>query len=344
MPVAKPLKRLPPVPVNIDLTAEYILNTQKETGEIPWYEGGKTDPWDHVESAMGLTIAGHYSAARKAYEWSSAIQSADGGYWSEYLDGHPKNGAHEDANMTAYIAVGALHYYLATQETGFLSFLWPTIRKAIHFVLDLQGPEGEIYWARRADTGICRTALVTGSSSIYMSLCCAIRVADILGHDVPAWESAAVRLREALRSKPHLFDQTKARYAMDWYYPVLSGAITGTAARNRLKGSWGKFIMDGWGARCVSDQPWVTMAETSELVITLASMGETDAARTLFEWIYANQHQSGAYWTGITVPDRRIYTQEHTTWTGAAVLLATDILYELTPAWRVFSTNWRLRL
>lgn len=338
MPVVNSVNKRVLPPVNIDLTADYILGVQKESGEIPWHADGKTDPWDHVECAMGLTVAGRHAAAKRAYKWSSQTQSPDGSWWSEYQGGIPKADAHKDANMTAYIAVGVLHYYLATHDTTFLRSMWPIVRNAMTFVLHLQGPGGEIYWAKRADDSISPTALVTGSSSIYLSLRCAIYIATLLDLEVSAWESAATRLAEALRYKPHRFDQTKARFAMDWYYPILCGAISGVAGSNRLRGAWHKFVMDGWGIRCVSDQPWVTMAETSEMVITLAAIGEREAAATLFEWIRTNQHETGAYWTGITVPDRRIYTQEHTTWTGAAILLATDILYELTPAWRLFTT------
>ena len=41
----------------------FIASIQKDTGEIPWSLGGKTDPWDHVESAMGLSISGYYEEA-----------------------------------------------------------------------------------------------------------------------------------------------------------------------------------------------------------------------------------------------------------------------------------------
>ena len=55
--------------VDIDALTRLILDQQRENGEIPWCDGQKTDPWDHVESAIGLTIGGHYAAARRAYEW-----------------------------------------------------------------------------------------------------------------------------------------------------------------------------------------------------------------------------------------------------------------------------------
>ena len=56
---------------------------------------------------------------------------------------------------------------------------------------------------------------------------------------------------------------TKARYSMDWFYPVLCGAWDGPAAWRRIDRYWKKFVVEGRGVRCVSDQPWVTLAETS---------------------------------------------------------------------------------
>jgi hypothetical protein len=38
--------------LNIDSLSRFIMSLQKDNGDIPWYEGGKTDPWDMVESIM----------------------------------------------------------------------------------------------------------------------------------------------------------------------------------------------------------------------------------------------------------------------------------------------------
>ena len=65
-------------------TVEYILGLQRESGEIPWFEGGHTDPWDHVESAMGLAVGGEHAAARRAYAWLRDRQLPDGGWWAAY--------------------------------------------------------------------------------------------------------------------------------------------------------------------------------------------------------------------------------------------------------------------
>ena len=53
----------------IERTTEYIVGTQQPGGGIPWFEGGIIDPWDHVESAMGLTIGGRTAEAEAAYAW-----------------------------------------------------------------------------------------------------------------------------------------------------------------------------------------------------------------------------------------------------------------------------------
>ena len=47
-------------------TGQWIASVQKPNGEIPWFTGGHTDPWDHVESAMGLSVAGQWEAAERA--------------------------------------------------------------------------------------------------------------------------------------------------------------------------------------------------------------------------------------------------------------------------------------
>lgn len=326
--------------IDITSTAEFIVSVQKQDGEIPWSTGGKTDPWDHVESAMGLAIGGYHLEAKKAYLWSSRTQLPDGSWWSEYKDGSPRKGAHKDSNMTAYIAVGVLHYYLITGDYQFVRLMWPTVSNAIDYVIKLQGRGGEILWAKRANGSIDRKALLTGSSSIYLSITCALKIASLLREERPHWEVARMKLGDAIRHRPQLFDLSKSRYSMDWYYPVLCGVLRGKEAKNRIERSWNDFTVSGWGIRCVSDQPWVTMAETSELVVSLAAMGDFETAEGVLGWIHDKRYEDGSFWTGVTVPDNEIYTTEKTTWTSAAVLLAADILYGLSPANQFFSHSF----
>jgi hypothetical protein len=176
---------------------------------------------------------------------------------------------------------------------------------------------------------------------VFMSLKCALAVASLLKKRRPAWEAALAKLGEAIRHSPSLFNMMKARYSMDWYYPVLCGALTGAEARRRIDRSWDKFVVPEWGVRCVSDQPWVTTAEGSELVLTLAAMGDMERAAIVFQWLYDKKYPDGSYWMGVTFPDGVVWPEEKTSWTVAAVILAYDALHHLSPASRLFShADW----
>ena len=191
------LRPEPEQPIDIEAPAALIARTQRPSGEIPWCDGQKTDPWDHVESAMGLAMAGFLPEARKAYEWLAANQLADGSWYSAYTEGSAKDRT-RDANMSAYVAVGVYHYFLMTVDRGFVSEMWSTVSAAIDFVLSLQAPTGEIHWAISPAGNVDRMALLTGSSSIYMSIKCALALAEVLGRQRPEWRTALHKLGNAI--------------------------------------------------------------------------------------------------------------------------------------------------
>ena len=90
-----------------------ILDIQDSDGSITWEKDAKLDPWDHVESAMALTVAGELEEAKKAYEWMQSNQEEVGGWFSEYKSGAPSKRRIE-TNFAAYICVGIWHFYLIT--------------------------------------------------------------------------------------------------------------------------------------------------------------------------------------------------------------------------------------
>jgi hypothetical protein len=328
-----------PVPdfsIDIDAICKLIAETQMASGEIPWCEDQKTDPWDHVEAAMGLAIGGYLPQAQRAFDWMARLQLEDGSWYSSYIKGVAKDKT-RDANMTSYIAVGVLHYYLITADISFLKRMWPTVATAIEFALSLQTAEGEIHWAISPEGRVDSMALLTGSSSIYMSLKCALAIAKIIGRTEPRWKSALIRLGDAIRYKPHLFNIAKSRYSMYWYYPILAGVLTGADAQRRIDKYWGKYVVEERGVRCVSDEPWVTIAESSELAIALAAMGNLDLAKIVFSWIADRRYQDGSYWCGFTCPEIIIWPEDKITWTNAVALMAADTIYNLTPASQLFS-------
>jgi hypothetical protein len=323
-------------PISIEKITSFIASLQKENGEIPWSAGGKTDPWDHVESAMGLSVGGFYTEARNAFEWLANTQLSDGSWWSETLDGKIVNSSKE-SNFSSYIAVGAFHNYLITRDIQFLKKMWDTVSQGIQYAINLQAPDGEIYWARNKNGAIDKMALLTGSSSIYMSIKCALAIADILGKKRLRWRKAMDKLGLAIKDRPDLFNMIKSRYSMDWYYPVLCGAITGEEAKRRITHLWEKFVVPEWGVRCVSDRPWVTMAETAEFILTLTAIEDNSRAKTIFSWLNDKRFSDGSFWMGVTFPDGVIWPEEKTGWTAAAAILAWDALNDITPAGKLFN-------
>ena len=95
-----------------------------------------------------------------------------------------------------------------------------------------------------------------------------------------------------------------------------------------------------WGVRCVSDRPWATMAETAELVLTLAAIDDIPRAKLVFSWLADKRDADGSFWMGVTFPDGVIWPEEKTGWTAAAVLLAWDALNEVTPAANLFKHDF----
>lgn len=325
--------------VDVDAVCRLIIATQLPSGEIPWSRGEKTDPWDHVEAAMGLVVGGHLEQARRAFTWMQSMQLADGSWFAAYRKGTPEDRTRE-TNMSAYIAVGVYHYFLVTGDRRFLESMWDTVRRAIDFTVGHQLANGGICWAVSPQGTVDPMALLTGSSSIYMSLKCAIAIASELGQVPTPWIGARGRLGDAIRNRPNLFNMTKSRFSMDWFYPVLCGAVTAEAAARRIERQWKKFVVEGLGVRCVSDQPWVTIAESSELVLALSAMGNLEKAHIVFNWLSEHVFDDGSFWCGFTFPDMTRWPEEKITWTNAVVLMAADALFNLTPAGQLFSHGW----
>lgn len=321
-------------------TVEFILATQQPDGAIPWFDGGHLDPWDHVEAAMGLSIGGEREAAERAYRWLRHNQLDDGSWWAAYRDGEIHDDERRESNFVAYVATGVWHHYLITRDDGFLFGMWPTVERAVDFVVALQTEHGEIHWAVDADGSAREDALVTGCSSIYKSLECAINIAALLGHGKPRWRLARAALGEALRARPERFDRTwesKQRYSMDWFYPVLAGVFTNKHAVARIASRWEDFVEHGMGCRCVSDEPWVTVAESCELTMALLAAGDHPRAVTLYSWLHQWRLDDGGYWTGYQFLEDIMWPEERPTWTAGAILLAADALTRHTGASDLFT-------
>jgi len=339
--VNAPFSRLDVFPAQwLRPTVEFLLACQRPSGEIPWFDEGHTDPWDHTEAAMGLSIAGEFEAAERAYHWLADTQLDDGSWWACYRDGCPDPTVQRrETNYVAYVATGVWHHFKITGNQQFLERLFPTVAQALDFVLAYQGPDGEIDWAVDPTGTALGDALVTGCSSIYKSLECGVRIGEHLAAPTAQWREARVRLGKALRGRPDRFDrtwETKSRYAMDWFYPILAGVVGGAAARQRLDQRWQEFVEPGIGCRCENHQPWATVAESCELVLALLAVERRQQAMELFRWLLQWRDADGAWWTGYQFEESVLWPLEKPTWTAGAVLLAIDALTGHTAASDLF--------
>lgn len=327
---------------HLQAAADFIQQQQSANGYLPWFREGKCDPWDMTEAAIGLTIAGRYPQALATYQWLAKNQLEDGSWFAHYQDQLPQDTHHRETHFVAYIATGVWHYFLTTRDKKFLTDFFPVVEKAINFVLQHQASSGEIYWAVNERGESQKDALITACASVYKSLECALQIATALEKERPDWQKARQKLGHCLRYQPQCFDRTwesKARFSMDWFYPVIAGVYSRREAQQRLQKRWDIFVEPGVGCRCVSDEPWMTVAESCELTLALAATGELEKAEAIFAPLHRWQDTDGGYWTGFNFRDGVIWPREKTTWTAAAVLMAADALYQLTPASSLFQVK-----
>jgi hypothetical protein len=321
------------------LTSEQVARTgsaieamQEPDGAIPWTTGQHTDVWNHVEAAMALLVAGRGDAVDRAWAWVRRTQRVDGSWAMRYVGGDIEDASGE-TNMAAYVAVGVWHHWLVRRDLAFVRTHWPVVRRALAFVCGLQLPFGGVAWAQEwsgeRPGRVNREALLAGSSSIHHSLRAGLSLADLVGDPQPDWELTAGRLGHALREHRGEF-LDKSGYSMDWYYPVLGGAVRGAAGHDLLASRWDDFVVPGLGVRCIDANPWVTGAETCELVMALEALGERTTARRLFAQAQRLRDPDGSYWTGLVYPEEVHWPHEHTTYTAAAVVLAHDALTDTT--------------
>ena len=303
-------------------TAAWLASCQERDGAIGWERRRHVDAWNHVEAAMALTAFDQAEAADAAYGWLRVSQRPDGTWPMRSTRGEVQDGS-ADTNQVAYVAVGLWHHWLVRGERAFVERMWPTVVRALDWVAARQLEWGGIAWNEAVDGELWDTALLAGSSSIVHSLDCGVLLGDLLGVDTSGWRGVRQRLAAAVRDDEALFLDNQ-RYSMDWYYPVLGGALRGDAARDRLQKRWDDFVVPDLGIKCVADRAWVTGAETCELALALDAIGHRDAA---LEQVRAMQHlrdRDGAYWTGFVHTEGVRWPVERSTWTAAAMLLALD--------------------
>ena len=312
--------------------AKYILSCQDSEGGIRWEPNSKLDPWDHIESAMGLDVLGFEAESKNAYNWLRAYQESDGS-WLSLFHSSEKNNLKE-TNFSSYIAVGMWHHFKNFKDKNFLDEYWPVLDAAIEFTLSAQSEHGDFFWAKDNKNWL-DDSLKTGCSSIYMSLLCYKKIAYEIDKRDRVSDTQINNLRDCLKNKPFRFDrnwESKERYSMDWYYPILSGAFSKSDSIELIRDKWNEFVVEGLGCKCVKEEPWVTAAESAELVLALTKIGLKNEAEKILQDTFNLIDDDGLLWTGYVFKDKKYWPIEKPSWTMGAAILAGNAINKFSPS------------
>ena len=312
---------------------KFLDNTQFLSGAIPSNKDGSHDPWDHLESVMGLTTLGYNIQALKGLHWMSANQNEDGSWYNLYQDEEPLE-LNKQTNHASYIAVAVWHFYLINNDVNFLQEFWEPVKKGILFSLSLQHSNGAIAWNIDEFEAIDEDYLLTGCSSTAKSLECAIAICQALGKQSyeSEWRIAHSKLITALENPSEIFDLKKdrSRFSMDSYYPILGGINSKKRINSLTTKIKDSFWIQDLGIKCVSDEPWVTVAETSECSIAYKKIGEDKIALELLHNAIAIVDGNGIPYMGWQFSENIYWPDETPAWTSAACILAADANNRLT--------------
>ena len=312
---------------------KFLVDVQFLSGAIPSNQDGSHDPWDHLEALMGLTILGYKTQALKGLNWMVSNQNQDGSWYNLYQDEKPLE-LNKQTNYAAYISVAVWHFYLINNDINFLQEFWEPVKKGILFSLSLQHDNGAIAWNIDEFEKIDEDYLLTGCSSIAKSLECAIAICQALGDQnyESEWRIAHSKLIAALENPSGIFDLKKdrSRFSMDWYYPILGGINSQKRINSLTTKIKDSFWIQGLGIKCVSDEPWVTVAETSECSIAYKKIGKDKIALELLLNAISIVDSKGIPYMGWQFHENIYWPDETPSWTSAACILAADANNRLT--------------
>ena len=326
------------------INGAYIKSIQYKSGAIPSNEDGTHDPWDHIESIMGLNIYKDIEASKSAFNWLTHHQNSDGSWYAKYYktDAIEKN---KPTHFSPYIAVAALHFFRIFKDINFLQSIWSSIELAVNFSVELQQDNGTIPWSINNNSQIENDYLLTGCSSILKSIECGIALSKILNEteNIEKWKKAHLLLSNAIQDPDGKFDLIKdrKRFSMDWYYPILSGCLKQHEKLHYINKIFKDFYLDGIGIKCVIEEPWVTVAETSEFILALMCAGYDDEAKRLLFDVLNISDEEGIPFMGWQYEQNIFWPEEKPSWTAAALMLSADCVFDYSDASDLFKSDQR---
>ena len=99
-----------------------------------------------------------------------------------------------------------------------------------------------------------------------------------------------------------------------------------------IRDKWNEFVVEGLGCKCVKEEPWVTAAESAELVLALTKIGLKNEAEKILQDTFNLIDDDGLLWTGYVFKDKKYWPIEKPSWTMGAAILAGNSLNKFSPS------------
>ena len=175
---------------------------------------------DSSITAMALDAAGHYNTAAKYWLWMASNEQSNGTWMTTYdlWTGQSINFVQPEYDSIGMFLIGVYKHYLDTQDSTFLSDVWPAVQNGANFIMDNigsngLGPADHSIWEQDYDYW-------TFTQGMYVAgLWAASHIAQIEQNhaDVDEWSGAATTILTAIQtpydtSTPGLWNDTSGYY------------------------------------------------------------------------------------------------------------------------------------
>ena len=290
----------------------WIISNQSLSGAIFWDEKGKCDPWDHCECLIALAIYEEWENFWKGVNWFFTNLNEDGLIYAEFQNEKPSK-LYNESHHAPYIIMPLLQAYLIDHDQDYKKILTNEqllkLEKIFEALNDFKDQDGYFYWAKDSN-GYSDNSLITASMSIFLSL--AAKDKSVPKFKIDMWQEK--------------FDRDgvdRSRFSMDFYYPFLAGIKNN---KEEFLDLLDNYYVKGFGVKCVAEEPWVTIAESSECAISALIHDNEDIAKDIFNDIQQFQNKDGIFPTGYQYDMEIFWPEENSTWTNAAVIIAAHAL------------------
>ena len=290
----------------------WIISNQTSSGAIFWDEKGKCDPWDHCECLIALAIYEEWEHFWRGVNWFITNLNEDGLIYAEFQNEKPSK-LHYESHHAPYIIMPLIQASLIDKEQDYKKILTNEqllkLENIFEVLDDFKDEDGYFYWAKDSN-GYSDNSLITASMSIFLSL-------------VAKDKSFPKFNTEMWQEKFNRDGVDRSRFSMDFYYPFLAGIKNN---KKEFLDLLDNYYVKGLGVKCVAEEPWVTIAESSECVISALIHDNENIAKQIFNDIQQFQNKDGIFPTGYQYNMEIFWPEENSTWTNAAVIIAAHAL------------------